>query len=551
MRKLFCKDIKNIYLNKKIILYGWIQNKIIFKNFIVIILRDNSGTIKLNILKENFKLYILNIIYNLNIESCIKIIGLVFLNSKHIIEINVKKFFLISKSDKLPIDINNKNISEKNKLKFRYLYLRRSNILNNLKIKSKIIWYINYFMNKNKYIYIETPILSKPTLEGANNFLIRNYLKNKYMALSQSPQIFKQMLMISGVNKYYQLAKCFRNEDLRKDRQPEFTQLDIESSFVNEDYIINLSNKLICFLFKKILNIDVKNNILEINYNKSIEMYGSEKPDLRNPLKIYNLVNILIENNFYIENNHDFIYIIPIKNNIDIKNNYNYILNYFKDIKCYIVNKFKFNEEILKIKINFINNFNINIIKNIFINSIENYNYSFFIVFISSYDCIFNIGKFIKNLSIKLNLINKKVYSLLWIKYFPMFVKKNNNYECVHHPFTSPKFFNKNIDIIKDPDKIISNSYDLIINGVEIASGSVRINNQILQRKVFNILNISKKDQNKNFGFFLNSLKYGTPPHSGIAFGLDRLIMVMKNIDNIKDVIAFPKSSSFYDFITE
>ncbi|BBA85204.1 aspartyl-tRNA synthetase [endosymbiont of Sipalinus gigas] len=556
-RKCDCNSL-NKYINKYIYIYGWIDDKrYINNNCYFIEIRDFYGKIQINFNKKNINnnsiFYILKKIKN---ESCVKIYG--FLKNRPIDKINYEKLngdleiiatniLVINYSDEIPININ--NFSEKNKLKFRYLYLRKN--LNLIKIRSYITYEIHKFMNKNKFINIETPILSKYLPEGARNYIVNSRIyENKYYSLSQSPQIFKQILMMSGVNKYYQIARCFRNEDLRSDRQPEFTQLDIEVSFLKSNYIIYISEKLIKFLFKKINNINIE-KIKKIKFKDSIIKYGTDKPDLRNFIELFYIneifrinkdINKFINKKIFNKKNK----IISFFNLPNININYYKILENFnfKNINFFITNKNKISKFLNKI---FNNLFKLNLLK---INN--NTKYDIFIILIGDKDEIYKNLLNIRNSlfkEIKMYINNVKT-SLIWITNFPMFKEVNNKIECNHHPFTLPKTINNiyNINNKKKILSILSNSYDLVLNGFEIASGSERINNKNIQNTIFDIINVNK---NNEFNFFLEALKYGTPNHSGIAFGLDRLIMLLNNLDNIKEIIPFPKTSSFKDIMTD
>ncbi|BBA84787.1 aspartate--tRNA ligase [endosymbiont of Pachyrhynchus infernalis] len=554
MKSYYCKDINNLFINKKIILNGWIYNKKILKNIIFINLRDSSGEIQLVCYKNNINF---DKISKLKCESCIKVCGfvkhkkLLFINKNiyNNFEIEIKYINLLCDSNSLPIDFNS-NLSEYQKLKFRYLYLRNKKPSNLIKIKSEINWYVHKFMRKNNFLNIETPILSKRFIhEGSKNYIVssRKY-NNKYYSLSQSPQLFKQILMISGFDKYYQIAKCFRDEDLRSDRQPEFTQIDFEVSFKYENYIYNITEKLIKYIFKQILNINIDNKFKKITFKESINKFGTDKPDLRSLLEIIHINNLLnVDNLSYMFD------IIHIPNGIYIKNINNYIINFNLNNNLFILNfnKFKYFLNYLNLNIN-----NILYEKIIFYlnkNTI-NINNDLILIYIIDKNLysIEIISKIRTYIGIQLSV---EKFSFIWITDFPMFKLNNGNIESMHHPFSSPKKNNINkinkLYINKNINSLLSRSYDLVINGYEVASGSVRINNRKTQELIFDLLNISKIDQKKYFGFFLDALSYGAPPHSGIAIGLDRLTMLITNINNIKDIIAFPKTSSAYDLLMD
>ncbi|WP_343183871.1 aspartate--tRNA ligase [Buchnera aphidicola (Ceratovacuna keduensis)] len=549
MRTEYCRNISTKFLLKKVCLCGWIEKIKNFGHFLFFYIKDITGLTQIIVKKENIKKF--KKIKKLKNGFCVQISGTINKRSKKNInkniingdvEVHAKKINILSKSKNIPIDLLKKN-KEKNRLKYRYLDLRNENMQKNLIIRSKIIYLIHKFMQKNNFIHIETPIITKSTPEGARDYIIpsRKHI-GKFYALPQSPQIFKQLLMISGFDKYYQIAKCFRDEDTRSNRQPEFTQIDIEASFIDEKKIKKISENLINKIFKKFCKIKFK-NIKTITYKKSIKKYGTDSPDIRNPLKIIELTKLFKKNYILKKNNNKIIGIyISKKNNLSLKK-----IKYYKNIiKKYNINKVFFIKILKNInKINIYKNIEIN--KKIIKKIIKLYNVKendIIIISITNKKNIYKIfGKIIKKISNDFNLIDKNAYKAIWIKEFPMFKKnKNGKFSTVHHPFTLPK--TKSIKKIKKyPNKILSKSYDLIINGKEIGGGSVRINNLKMQKLIFKIINLSKKDQKKKFGFFLNALKYGPPPHSGIALGLDRIMMIItKNLD-IKNIIAFPKTS--------
>ncbi len=555
MNRHYCGLInKKKYINKYVNIYGWVINIRILKKVIFLILNDYTGSIQLVIFKKNINLW--KICLKLTIQSCIRIIGKLVLNIDKNLEILVKDILLLNISCLLPLDLYNIKNNSNVRFKYRYLDFRNKNIFKIFKIRSDVNNIIHNFFYKNGFLNIETPFLTKSSPEGARDFIVPSRIySGKFYSLPQSPQIFKQLLMIGGFDKYYQVVKCFRDEDFRSNRQPEFTQLDVELSFENFNFIKDLINNLIYNIWYKILNIKL-NNFLIIKYNKCLLKYGTDKPDLRNPLNFDNKIyKYLLKNNFILNfiKNKIILEMFIFKDNIFF--DFNYLSSYF-------LNNFKI-KYLFYIKINnFIDNiyyyeksnnfFDIsdNLLQKILFNLKPLIGGIYFIFFFDflNYLNLLKIRTFFCNY---FKLYKDKEYFPVWIIDFPMFFKnKFNNLDVFHHPFTNIKADILDNNNVVDYLKLISTSYDLVINGHELGSGSERINNYNLQVKIFDILGISKKNQILNYGFFLESLKYGTPPHIGLALGLDRLLMLLTKKEDIKEVIAFPKSTSGICFLT-
>ncbi len=540
----YCNSLTIKDINKEVNLFGWVNNIRILKDIIFIKFRDISGFIQILCKKDITHLW--SDILLLNNESCIEVFGILKnkKNNSNMLEILVYYINILNYSVSLPLDINNINNSESIRLKYRYLDLRRSSMLNIIKLKSNIKFFINNYFIKNNFIEIETPFLSKSFSEGANSYkVISRIYKNKFYSLPQSPQIFKQLLMISGIDKYYQIVKCFRDEDLRSNRQPEFTQIDVEMSFVNFDVLYNLINKLIYNIWLNFKDYKLNKSFNKISYLDSINIYGTEKPDLRNPIKYNFNFSLFLFKNLFKDFNIKNIKTIIVKNILDIlninlifnflnnKNIYSYFCIYIYNkknniYKYKVFGKLNINDDFIKKIICYLN-ISINTFVSIILLN-KNFNFNF-LLDLRNYYCNF------------FNLFKKDNFYPIWIIDFPMFsYDVMNNISAYHHPFTMPLNITlSNLKSMNSYNLLFANSYDLIINGYELGSGSKRIHNYEFQKEIFNILGIKKK-----YDFFLDSLKYGAPPHLGIALGLDRIIMLLTNIKNIKDTIAFPKTNS-------
>lgn len=559
MRTKYCGKIKITDLYKSVTLSGWVNKIRNFGQFIFIDLRDYTGIVQVIFELNNTTVF--KKVLSLKNESCIQVIGIVQkrdIKNKNIklntgeIEILAKKINIFNLSKPLPLDYLS-NYSDDLKLKYRYLELRKLNLFENLKVRNQVTHLIRTFMKKRNFLDIETPLLTKSTPEGARDYLVpsRNY-PGKFYALPQSPQLFKQLLMMSGIDRYYQIAKCFRDEDLRSDRQPEFTQVDIEASFMSASKIRKIIEQLIKNIWLKTLNYHLHTFPI-MSYHQAIQRYGSDKPDLRNPIEIIDIFNIFNKKKFL-----DFFKIdVSKKNRIGllcfseskkisrkkIEEYCNYV-SQFEAKKLFYIKIKKHEIGLEGIQSSIKNILNTTILNQI-INQTKAKNGDILFI-IADTENIVNksLGMLRAKLDHDFKISQKNIWKPVWIINFPMF-KKNNvgKFSSVHHPFTACK---KNYEkkIFNDLDNAISDSYDLVINGYEIGGGSVRIHNAKIQKKIFNIIGLKEQDQQEKFGFFIEALEYGAPPHAGIALGLDRIIMLLRNTNNIRDVIAFPKTTS-------
>ena len=467
------------------------------------------------------------------------------------LELVAKEINILSKSQPLPFQLDeHAKVGEEIRLKYRYLDLRRPEMQANLKTRSQVNHVIRNHLIDEGFIEIETPMMARATPEGARDFLVPSRLYNqKFYALTQSPQLFKQMLMIGGFEKYFQIVRCFRDEDTRKDRQPEFTQLDVELSFISEDEVLNISESLIKKVFSETLNIDFE-NFSRIKYQDAVKDFGSDKPDLRNPLKLIDVKDIFNNSSFKVfadPAKNDKSRIVALKIDQEISRNKideytKFVANFGAKGLAYIkVNDAKDLEKGLQSPIlKFLSSDEISgLAERLELSSGDT------VFFGADHRNIVNdsMSALREKLGEDLNLIDHEAYKFSWITDFPLFEEDvQGNLSPSHHPFTATQ---GGLEALKkDPANATAKAYDLILNGSEIGGGSLRINDINEQLKVLSILGIEKKEAEEKFGFFLEALSYGCPPHGGIAFGLDRLVMLLCKQESIRDVIAFPKTQS-------
>lgn len=474
------------------------------------------------------------------------------------IEVCANKLHVFSKSKPLPFQLDEySNAGEEIRLKYRYLDLRRPEMHENLIMRSEINNFVRNFLVKKGFVDIDTPMMTKATPEGARDFLIPSRVnKGKFYALPQSPQLFKQLLMVSGFSKYFQIARCFRDEDTRKDRQPEFTQIDIEMSFTSCEEIMNISEDLIVKLFKKILKVDLE-KFPKITHKESLEKYGTDKPDLRNPIILHDVKDLFIDSNFKVFKdpaNDEKSKLVALKLKKDISRSQideytKFVGNFGAKGLAYIkVNDTSDIEKGLQSPIvKFLSKSELeNLVKKLDLNDGE-------VVFFGAGNkkiVLDSMSAFRQKLAEDFDLIDKTSWMPVWITDFPMFDETpEGTITPSHHPFTKSL---STLDLLeKSPEQATSEAYDLVLNGFELGGGSMRIHDIEEQKKIFSLLGISNEEAKQKFGFFLEALEYGCPPHGGIAFGLDRIVMLMANEDSIRDVIAFPKTQSAMCLMTD
>ena len=554
MKKINNSDININNIDEIVELYGWVSKKRDLGGLIFIDLRDRSGIIQL-IVKPDNKNY--EIASNLKNESVIKVTGRVSKRenaNKNIktgeIEVIVDTLVLINSANLLPFEItDNTSALEDTRLKYRYLDLRRDTLKNNIITRAKIMKSARNFLDDNNFIEIETPILCKSTPEGARDYLVPSRIsKGEFYALPQSPQIFKQLLMVSGFEKYYQIAKCFRDEDLRADRQPEFTQIDVEMSFVNENDVMKIGEELVAKIFKDIKGIDIKLPLRKMKYDDAISNYGTDKPDLRYDMQINDITDVFKNTGipFFAKAIEDggIINALVVKNKADAysRKEIDKLTEFVKNYKASGLAYIKISESITG---SIVKNMN-DLEKEALRDKLGLDNNDLVLIVCGNYNIVkTSLGSLRCKLAKDLSLYSDDTYELLWITDFPVFEysELEGRYLACHHPFTAPK--DSDVDkLLTDKKNCYAKAYDIVINGYEAGGGSIRIHDEKVQEKMFEALEFTKEEAYDKFGFLIDAFKYGTPPHGGFALGLDRLTMLLTETENIRDVIAFPKTAS-------
>lgn len=544
---------------KSVTLCGWVSKRRNFGALIFIDLRDRYGITQL-VFDEN----IASQISDVRNEYVLQVNGMVVeRKDKNLklatgeIEIAVKSVKIINLAITTPMIIADETDAlEDTRLKYRYLDLRRPCLQKNLLLRNQITLITRNYLAKHNFVEVETPILCRSTPEGARDYLVPSRIsKGQFYALPQSPQLYKQLLMVGGMDRYFQIARCFRDEDLRADRQPEFSQIDIEMSFVDEEDVFGVTEGLMKELFKNIKNVDLP-SFKRLPYDSCMEKYGSDKPDLRFDMTLCNVSDVFENTEFQIfkstlESN-GIIQAMNVKGGADkfSRKQIDKLLDYVKVYGAKALANLKYTSEGFSGSIHKV----LSDTEKEALKDVLNIEENDIVFFIADKKKIAQtaLGALRVKLGHDLNLIDESKYEFLWVTDFPMFEydENENRYVAAHHPFTSPNL--EDVDkLLNDPAHCYSRAYDLVLNGYELLSGSIRIHDQKLQEKVFEAIGMSLEEAHEKFSWFMDAFQYGTPPHGGVGIGLERLTMILASTDNIRDVVAFPKTASASDLMAQ
>jgi len=561
MRTHFCGELNTSNLNEDVKLCGWVNRRRDHGGVIFLDVRDKKGIAQIVInpdTADTFKLA-----ETIRNEYVLKVTGKVLARDPEMVntkiptgevEVLAEKIEILNTSKPIPFQLDSMETSEEVRLKYRYLDLRREEMQKRLRLRSKVTHFMRDFMDKNDFLDIETPFLTKATPEGARDYLVPSRThEGSFFALPQSPQLFKQLLMMSGFEKYYQIVKCFRDEDLRADRQPEFTQLDVETSFMNEDEITSLMEEMVRGLFKEVGGIDLPSKFPTISFENALNLYGVDRPDMRIPLHMVDVNDIMKDVEFKVfsgpaNSNNGRVAALKVEGGASISRKQ--IDDYTKYVSIYGAKGLayiKLNEDGPSSPI--IKFLGEDVTQKVI--ELTEAKTGDIIFFGADKSKIVNeaLGNLREKLGKDLNLYNKK-WAPIWVLDFPMFeVSDDGSLNAIHHPFTAPSEDSKTLT--ENPEKSLSRAYDLVINGSEVGGGSIRIHQSDMQKTVLKLLGIEDEEAREKFGFLLDALDYGCPPHGGIAFGLDRLVMTLSQTESIRDVIAFPKTQTAACLLTD
>ena len=555
-RSHMCGDINEKMAGEKVTVMGWVQRRRDLGQLIFIALRDRTGIVQA-VADGNSEKAVFEKAETIRSEFVVAITGTVALRTAENInesmktgkiEILAEDLRILSESETTPFQIEeNITVNDELRLKYRYLDLRRPNIFRNIKLRHNVTHVVRDFLDKEGFLEIETPMLTRSTPEGARDYLVPSRVHpGNFYALPQSPQLFKQLLMVSGMDRYFQIARCFRDEDLRADRQPEFTQIDMELSFIDIDDILDINERLIKRAFKEVLNVDVPTPFRRMTWKEGMERFGSDKPDMRFGMELKNITDIVKGTDFAVFKNaieaggsvrainangcgkmprKQIDQLVEFVKTYKAKGLAWIVVNEDGSIKSQIA-KFFTEEKMAEI-----------------VSAMDAKPGDLILICADKNKVVFDaLGALRLEMARRLDLTKPDDYNFLWITEFPMFEysEEENRWVAEHHPFTSP--MDEDLELLDtDPGAVRAKAYDMVLNGVELGGGSIRIHRQDIQKKIFELLGFTDEEAENKFGFLLTAFKYGVPPHGGLAFGLDRMVMLMAGASTIRDVIAFPK----------
>ena len=566
-RTTYCGLVTEEFLNEKVTLKGWVHNRRDLGGLIFVDLRDREGIVQI-VFNPDFSEEALQVAETVRSEYVVEVQGVVTKRDAETInpkiktgqvEVQVSNIEIINKSETPPFSINeeNVNVDENIRLKYRYLDLRRQELAQTFKMRHQTTRSIRQYLDNNGFIDIETPVLTKSTPEGARDYLVPSRVhEGEFYALPQSPQLFKQLLMISGFDKYYQIVKCFRDEDLRADRQPEFTQVDIEMSFVDQEDIIAMGEDMLRKVVKDVKGIDVSGPFPRMTYAEAMDRFGSDKPDTRFGMELINVSQLGKEMNFKVfkdtVDNNGEIKAIVAKDAADkyTRKDMDALTEFVNIYGAKGLAWVKVVDDGLSGPIaRFFEDVNVETLK-----QLTEAKPGDLVMFVADKPNVVaqSLGALRIKLAKELGLIDESKLNFLWVTDWPLleYDEDAKRYVAAHHPFTSPK--REDIEKLDtEPENVQANAYDIVLNGYELGGGSIRIHDGELQQKMFEVLGFTNEQAQEQFGFLLDAFKYGAPPHGGIALGLDRLVMLLTNRTNLRDTIAFPKTASATCLLTD
>lgn len=559
LRNKHIQEVSGSDINNKVVLQGFVSNIRDLGSIIFITLREKEKAIQI-VFDENTKKEVYDLAKKIRNEYVVGISGIIREKEKSKntekslisdLEVVADDLEIYSKADTPPIYIlDNDDVNEDLRLKYRYLDLRKPSMQEKFFLRSKFLKITRDFFVDEGFIELDTPILVKPTPEGARDYIVPSRVnKGSFYALPQSPQLYKQLFMVSGFDRYFQIAKCFRDEDLRADRQPEFTQIDLEMSFINEDMIIDVQEKYLKKVFKEMLNLDIKTPFKRLSYEESMSRYGTDRPDLRFGLELKDISEIVKNSEFKIFSEAGSgnkivagINFSSLNEKISRKK-YDKLTNDIKTFNAKGLLYLRVGEEVTSSFDKFVKKEEMD---NIF-KAFDAKNGDIILIVSGEKKVVYDSLSYLRlTLAKENNLYDENEFNFVWVLDFPLFEKdeETGKIKAIHHPFTAPKISSIEELENSDPLTLLSRAYDIVLNGIEIGGGSIRINDINMQSIVFNILGLAEEEKNEKFGFLLESFKYGVPPHGGLAYGLDRLLMLILKEESIREIIAFPKNQN-------